>query len=62
MLLAFKELTKNDDSNIQAYEEYKAEKIRNLDELLDDQQEERQVIIEGDNKRPRDTYYEDLWA
>ena len=62
MLLAFKELTKNDESNIQAYEEYKAEKIRNQDELLDDQQEERQVIIEGDNKRPRDTYYEDLWA
>ena len=51
-----------DGSNIQAYEESKAEKIRNQDELLDDQQEERQVIIEGDNKRPRDTYYEDLWA
>ena len=62
MLQAFKELTKNDESNIQAYEEYKAEKIRNQDELLDDQQEERQRIIEGHNKRPRDTYYEELWA
>ena len=62
MLLAFKELTKNDESNIQVYENSKAEKIRNQNELLDDQQKERQVIIEGDNKRPRDTYYEDLWA
>ena len=51
-----------DESNIQAYEEYKAEKIRNQDELLADQQDERQVIIEGGNKRPRDTHYEDLWA
>ena len=62
MLLAFKELTKNDESNIQAYEESKAEKIRNQDELLAGQQDERQVIIEGGNKRPRNTHYEVLWA
>ena len=61
LLLAFKELTKTDESNIQAYEESKAEKIRNQDELLAGQQDERQVIIEG-NKRPRDTHYEELWA
>ena len=62
MLQAFKELTKNDESNIQTYENHKAEKIRNQNEHLDDQEKQRQVIIEGDNKKPRDTYYEDLWA
>ena len=55
MLLAFKELTKNDESNIQTYENYKAEKIRNQNEYLDDQEKQRQVIIEGDNKKPCDT-------
>ena len=62
MLQAFKELTKNDESNIQTYENYKAEKIRNQDELLAAQQDKHQVIIEGGNKRPHDTHYEVLWA
>ena len=50
-----------DESNIKAYEQSKADKIRNQNELLAGQQDERQGIMEG-NKRPRDTYYEELWA
>ena len=60
-LLDFKELTKFDESNIKAYEQSKGDKIRNQNELLAGQQDERQGIMEG-NKRPRDTYYEELWA
>ena len=60
-LLEFKELTKFDENNIKAYEQSKGDKIRKQNELLAGQQDERQGIMEG-NKRPRDTYYEELWA
>ena len=60
-LLEFKELTKFDESNIKAYEQSKGDKIWNQNELLAGQQDEPQGIMEG-NKRPRDTYYEELWA
>ena len=60
-LLEFKELTKFDESNIKAYEQSKGDKIRKQKELLTAQEVERQSIMEG-NKRPRNTYYEKLWA
>ena len=57
----FKELTKYDENNIKAYEQSKGAKIRKQQELLTAQEVERQSIMEG-NKRPRNTYYEELWA
>ena len=57
----FKELTKFDENTIKAYEESKNAKKKRQEQLITAQDAERESIMQG-NKRPRNTYYEDLWA
>lgn len=61
LLTEFKEMTKDDEDKIQAYQQSKDAKIAKQQELITAQDSERAKVIDA-NQKVRSRYYEDLWG